>query len=255
MKHIIPDQQEKDYYKITYNSTHFNLEMISKDLFKVILSFCNIVEYHVLRFVCKSMYKQIHDYNKEKHKAQKKGSSGFCPLDDVRAKPGPNIYFIKGNTPDLVYMGLLTIEKGYLNILIWIKELFPEIFSLDYQICCNSTVTTRYFYNLRRPKNGMISLDEDICLLAARFGHLEVLKWARKNGYICDESTYSLAAREGHFEILKWFKENNCPWNELVCMEAAKGGHLSILQWARENNCPWNGWVCSKQQREVISLY
>jgi hypothetical protein len=243
MKHIILDQQGKDYPERIHDpsfarmssgqspddTTHLHFEILSKDLFKVILSFCNSIEYHVLRFVCKYTHKQSHNYN---FFLEKKDS---------------NKNFIKEKTPDLVYMSFLTIKEGYLNILIWIKELFPEIFSLDYWISYNSpAVKTKYFCILEHLSTGTLSLDANMCSLAASEGHLEMLKWAKKNGYNWDEITCSLASKGGHLEILKWARENNCPWDEVVCVEAANGGHFSILKWARENGCPWNEDVCSE---------
>ena len=48
------------------------------------------------------------------------------------------------------------------------------------------------------------------------------------------------AAKYGHLEVLKWARENGCPWDEVTCAYAAKGGHLDVLKWARENGCPWD---------------
>jgi hypothetical protein len=171
MKHRILDQQEKDYSKsIQKAATHFHLEMIPKDLLKVILSFCNIVEYHILRFVCKDMHNQIHNY-KEKE------------------KKGYNISFLKGNAPDLVSIGILAIKEGYLNILIWIKELFPIVFSarLNYSIYSNCPTSIRHFRVLSKLAGDLFFLIIHTCSLAASFGRLEILKWARKKLLFWDE--------------------------------------------------------------------
>jgi hypothetical protein len=39
----------------------------------------------------------------------------------------------------------------------------------------------------------------------------------------------SNAAREGHLEILKWARKNKCPWDERTCANAAFGGHFEVL--------------------------
>ena len=76
------------------------------------------------------------------------------------------------------------------------------------------------------------------CAYAAMNGHLNVLKWAKKNKCPWDEDTCALAAWNGHLEVLKWARENGCPWNWLTCASAAQNDHLEVLKWARENRCP-----------------
>lgn len=96
---------------------------------------------------------------------------------------------------------------------------------------------------------------------AARYGHLDILKWMQANdrilhnpiGYICREaalriqlaelqwargnsfdgnySTSSGAARSSHLGMLKWAQCNGCPCDESTCSREAAAGHLDILQW------------------------
>ena len=76
-----------------------------------------------------------------------------------------------------------------------------------------------------------------VCEWAAQAGHLEVLRWARVNGFPWTESTCRCAARGGHLEILQWARANGCPWDAYTCSSAAVGGHLEVLQWARAKGC------------------
>ena len=96
---------------------------------------------------------------------------------------------------------------------------------------------------LRRAEN--FPWDEMTCDLAARGGHLEVLKWAHENDCPWGVWTCAFAAENGHLEILKWAHENDCPWDEWTCRKGAEGGHLEVLIWARENGCPWDEWTCA----------
>ena len=48
------------------------------------------------------------------------------------------------------------------------------------------------------------------------------------------------AAKYGHLECLKYAHENGCPWDEVTCSEAAENGHLECLKYAHENGCPWD---------------
>ena len=97
-----------------------------------------------------------------------------------------------------------------------------------------------------RHTRGVLGSKEFLCGVAARGGHLEVLKWARANGCPWDEWTCACAAEGGHLEVLKWARENDCPWVEDTCASAALDGHLEVLKWARENGCPWDEDTCKR---------
>nr|WIL04766.1 ankyrin repeat-containing protein [Cedratvirus duvanny] len=88
-------------------------------------------------------------------------------------------------------------------------------------------------------------INKSVCTIAAENGHLEVLQWARANGFPWDLSICTIAAKNGHLEVLQWARANGCPWNEGTCTYAAGNGHLEVLQWARANGCPWNSNTCS----------
>lgn len=66
---------------------------------------------------------------------------------------------------------------------------------------------------------------------------------------ICDE-----AARYGHINVLKWLRNPKNPfgifsWGASTCYSATKYGKLETLKWLRdfdrgESICPWNGGHC-----------
>jgi hypothetical protein len=84
-----------------------------------------------------------------------------------------------------------------------------------------------------------------VCSGAALGGHLEVLKWARQNGYPWGDKTSSNASESGHFGLLKWLAENKCHLSDDICLAAVKHGNLKVLKWARENGCLWDENTCS----------
>ena len=47
-----------------------------------------------------------------------------------------------------------------------------------------------------------------------------------------------MAAEYGRLGVLQWARENGCPWSEQAGDLASEGGHLNVLRWARENGCP-----------------
>ena len=91
-----------------------------------------------------------------------------------------------------------------------------------------------------------------VCSVAAVGGHLEVLKWAHKHGCEWNERTCTLAAYHGHLEVLKWAHANGCKWNEGTCSATAENGHLEVLKWFSENGCPWDENTCSFAALVVI---
>jgi len=82
---------------------------------------------------------------------------------------------------------------------------------------------------------------------AARYGRVDVMEWARQQGYhqhvyvdlekfsYIGKNTCRRAAECGKLQALQWFRENECDWDESTYEAAAENGHLSVLQWAKEN--------------------
>ncbi|KAL6059439.1 Ankyrin repeat domain containing protein [Balamuthia mandrillaris] len=108
-----------------------------------------------------------------------------------------------------------------------------------------------------------------VCAYFAMTGDLELLRWARDQGFPWTEEVCSTAARSKHLALLKWARENGCPWRDqdmresavhggldvlkfvvgqgvtlagdpCVCALAARRGSLEMVQWAKENGCPWD---------------
>lgn len=50
----------------------------------------------------------------------------------------------------------------------------------------------------------------------------------------------SCSAKYGHLDIIIWARSLNCGWNEYATSAAATGGHLNIIKWLIENGCPYN---------------
>lgn len=85
-----------------------------------------------------------------------------------------------------------------------------------------------------------ITLHAVTCAEAAGGGHLGIIKYARRQGCHWDADACSNAASGGRIECLRYLHENGCPWDERTCAMAAAGGHLACLQYAREFGCPWD---------------
>ena len=58
--------------------------------------------------------------------------------------------------------------------------------------------------------------DPDFCITAAKYGQLEVLKWAVSNIYLLDSNVCYEAVKRDDFEMLEWLIDNNCPSDKVV---------------------------------------
>lgn len=85
-----------------------------------------------------------------------------------------------------------------------------------------------------------------VCSRIAAAGKLDLLQWARANGFRWGEATCNRAARAGHLEILRYLRASDPParWSCATCTSAAEGGHVEILEWLRSNGCPWDEHTC-----------
>ena len=133
-------------------------------------------------------------------------------------------------------------SSGNLELLKWIRK-------KGYEITLHVSNTASINGQLEVLKwiyeNDNTNIINFICEHVAKYGYLEILKWAREKGFAMDRFTCSNAALNNHIEILKWAYENGCPWDESTCKNLALNGQLAVLKWARENGCPWNYHVCA----------
>jgi hypothetical protein len=120
MKQALSYKQEfyysKKVYGIEYNHFETTILLLPNELFKNILSFCGIVEYHVLRLVCKYTHDWVHDYN-----------ALFIKSRNSKR------YFFNEKKYDLLLSVMKEID---ISVLIWIEELFPVIFSPNFADYC-----------------------------------------------------------------------------------------------------------------------
>ncbi len=71
--------------------------------------------------------------------------------------------------------------------------------------------------------------------LAARNGHMEVVKWLHNNGKSYSTRAMDLASRYGHLDVVKWLHYNGkrCTTNAMDW--AAENGHLDVVKWLHNN--------------------
>jgi len=89
-------------------------------------------------------------------------------------------------------------------------------------------------------------IDEVACARAARYGHLECLKYLHEEVKApWDSYTASWAAQNGHLHILEYLVERKFDkYNEYACTGAAAYGHLDCLKYLHETaKAPWDSRV------------
>ena len=67
--------------------------------------------------------------------------------------------------------------------------------------------------------------------MAAGYGHLGVLKYARSQGCSWDTGTTYYAATRGHLDMLQWLRYEGCPWNK---EQFRQDGEPNIMRWMDE---------------------
>jgi len=66
---------------------------------------------------------------------------------------------------------------------------------------------------------------------AIKHNHLDVLKWAASaDGFPMDETMYAIAAKRGHLTILKRLKAKGCPMPEGLSLDVISE-HPTIRKW------------------------
>ena len=98
------------------------------------------------------------------------------------------------------------------------------------------------YLNTVKNKKSILEFSKKIGRLAAKYGHLHILKWLYEK-YFPEKcfpvNTICLgAAQGGHLEVLKWARSHGCTWNKEVTLVAYQNEHHDLYKWAVDNGCP-----------------
>jgi hypothetical protein len=119
----------------------------------------------------------------------------------------------------------------------WVWARREDRWEIDERVVV-ANVRLAHLYSQLLPCSGWL------CDVAAAAGSLDVLQWARMQGYPWWEGTCTGAAKGGHLAVLKYLRRSGCPWGEGALLGAAEEGHLWALSWLRRRGCPWSNRVC-----------
>ena len=95
-------------------------------------------------------------------------------------------------------------------------------------------------------------VDSNMAWVAARCGHLQVVRWlCVEGGFAMDGRVMENAACSGNLEFVQWLRGEGCPWNWETCWYAVAKGHVEMLRWVRENGCPWHAYTRNRAAAEL----
>jgi len=78
---------------------------------------------------------------------------------------------------------------------------------------------------------------------AAWMGCTDVVAWLHEKGYEWDRRACAAAVRHGHLEALKYMRRNGCPWGVYVCEFARANRREHILEYAHAGTR--ETWSCT----------
>lgn len=88
--------------------------------------------------------------------------------------------------------------------------------------------------------NLLDAQNERACMLAAKSGHQEIVRWLHYDrGYPWSFATHA-AVRGGHLGLFRWLCSEGCPYSMYRIAEiAVQRGHIQLIQWAINNGAAW----------------
>ena len=136
-------------------------------------------------------------------------------------------------------------KGGHLHVIEWAIAQGCHLDGFEWAACNNHLHVLEWVHSkAERGEGNDYRIDPLVYDLAARKGHIEVMRWAKDKGIPWSDRCWSEAAKAGRLESLRWLRENECPWDPReVCRYAAAGGHLDVLKWARENGADWDSKI------------
>jgi hypothetical protein len=76
--------------------------------------------------------------------------------------------------------------------------------------------------------------------VAARHGHISILKWPYEIKFPVHAETCCEAAYRGHVDVLQVLHAEGHEWHEKLAPLAVAGGYLEVVQWLKEHGCAYD---------------
>lgn len=94
--------------------------------------------------------------------------------------------------------------------------------------------------NYLRGEEGGCLLTPYILVMAAMKGHLELIQHVKTLGVAWDDRICLVAAYFGHLNVIRWVRSQTppCPWDSWTLRVALNRNHKGVVQFCLENDCP-----------------
>ena len=145
-------------------------------------------------------------------------------------------------------------ESGNLKILEWLKK---KKCPWDHK-CLNSAIKSMNISVIKFVIDNGCDWDIDTFNYACEIGNLECVKYLYSIAFNdlskpwWNSNTASIAAKNGHLHILKFLREKGCSWNSNTTYNAFKNNHIEVLNWAITNNCPADELIINSISNNVV---
>lgn len=90
-----------------------------------------------------------------------------------------------------------------------------------------------------------IQIQNNRCSSAAKYGHVDILRYYHVNGEQIIDNDCKVSAENGNLDCLKYCHNNGCKMEDDICLYAARKGHLNCLIYAHENGCKFTKHISS----------
>ena len=105
------------------------------------------------------------------------------------------------------------------------------------------------FSLLKSLKEEGVPMNYEVCYCIARFGDIEMMKWAISNGLNPTSSDFCGAASKGHLEMIKWLR-TIATWDKWSICHALSNRQMDVLEYLWSEGCPRDSECCAVAARK-----
>lgn len=147
----------------------------------------------------------------------------------------------KNNESFLRKIDVIILDKIFNNHLENIKlSLLNKYFK--YKLCTYAAYIGNINILKWAKQNGFI-IGKEVCDIAIINNEIDMLKYAIENGASCSINVTNYAIKN-HPSLITYLIENGCECNSYLTYFAAKKGDIELLKFLHEKGCPWNKNTC-----------
>lgn len=142
---------------------------------------------------------------------------------------------------DLLYKRVIDWKQPFEKSFDWFDQVLLEENQMKERIIV--AIRENHFDCLKDSMTGLKFNSDYVCTTAAKYGRLNMLRYAHAAGCYWSTTTTAAAAGNGHLDCLRFAHENGCPWNSSCCVTATVGDHLNCLQYVIQCGGHFNDMV------------